>query len=277
MAGVALPHQPLDDEPTKHVLALLLWMRLRAKRTPIVWTVHNGQPHEDLGPIDQVFYRLFISLVTHRIALSSGPAVVADVVIPHGDYRGVYAPSSVERAVPPQILYFGLVRPYKGVERLIDAFDGLEVDAALVVRGRPVDEEYAETVRQRAAPVAGVMLGYGHVDDADVPDLFAQSSLVVLPYSHLSNSGVLLLALSLARPVLAPRVPATEEIQNRVGSDWVQFYDDELTSADLARALKAATALGTEESPDLSYFAWDRIGEQYAAVFRGQLSRANRG
>ena len=66
-----------------------------------------------------------------------------------------------------------------------------------------------------------------------------ESELVVLPFVEMTNSSSMILALSLDRPVLVPRLPVTEELAAEVGPGWVLIYDGELDAAALAGALAA--------------------------------------
>ena len=65
-----------------------------------------------------------------------------------------------------------------------------------------------------------------------------EAQLVVLPYRQMLNSGALLLALSLARPVLAPWSGANAAIAEEVGEGWLTLYRGELDAATLAAALR---------------------------------------
>ncbi len=252
----------------KHALGGLLWARLRILRTPVVWTVHNALPHDRIRGLDGRLYRAFTSLVTMRVGLTSDPELEPDVVIPHGDYRRSYEESQTVKSSPPEILYFGLVRPYKGIETLIESWKLMNSLCTLTIRGRPADESYAELVRNCASECGGIFLDLSRVPDEEVSNCFARASLVVLPYARFSNSGVLMLALSLRRPVLVPCTPATLSVREAVGRRWVHLYRGPLAPSDLDAALEDALTLSAEEEPDLSRFDWDVIGRAYAQVYR---------
>ena len=76
-------------------------------------------------------------------------------------------------------------------------------------------------------------------DDVLVREVTA-SELVVLPFANMTNSGSLLLALSLDRPVLVPSQPMTEQLAAEVGPGWVLTYAGPLEPAVLLDALAAA-------------------------------------
>lgn len=67
-----------------------------------------------------------------------------------------------------------------------------------------------------------------YVDDPTLAREVSSAELVVLPYRDMHNSGTLLLALSLARPVLVPRTPNNVAVAAEVGPGWIFMYDGEL-------------------------------------------------
>jgi glycosyltransferase involved in cell wall biosynthesis len=127
-------------------------------------------------------------------------------VIPHGDERIVAAvappPSQEER-----ILFFGDWRRAKGLHELTAAFERIErrrPDARLTIAGTPTPDGDPERVRRWAAARSDrVELIDRYVPLAAVPALFGRARVVATPYLAGSQSGVLHLAMTMARPVVA--------------------------------------------------------------------------
>src|SRR5690606_21590296 len=113
---------------------------------------------------------------------------------------------------------------------------------------------------------ARIRLHLRFIPDDEVPVFLSACDLVVLPFDSILNSGSVLLALSLDRPVLAPRLGALPEIQARVGEKWLRLYDGPLTSALLRDARQRTSRAG--ERPDLSAFDWAAIGRDTLAFYR---------
>jgi beta-1,4-mannosyltransferase len=191
----------------------------------------------------------------------------------------------VPATVPGRLLYFGLIRPYKGVERLLATFRELaDGELSLHVVGRPATPQLGSLIEAACArdPRATARLDY--VDDAALAREVGESELVVLPYQDMHNSGALLLALSLGRPVLVPRSAVTSALAAEVGSDWVRTYPaDEgadrgadLTPDDVREALKAVRERAVTSRPDLSRRRWPRIAREHAEVYRRAVSRRRR-
>lgn len=258
----------------------LLLVRLAASRAALVRTLHNPTPHEAPTTVE----RLLLGWCEHRTdlwlrlnPLTSAPSAAPVRTVLHGHYREWFAGRAVPEPVAGRLLLFGLVRPYKGVEALLDAFVGLpDPRASLHVTGRATSADLRREVEARAARDPRVALHLEHVDDARLAEEVGAAQLVVLPYREMHNSGAAVLALSLGRPVLVPRSPVTTLLADEVGPGWVHQFDGALGPDDLAAALAATTRL-PDARPDLGARDWDVTGRQHAAAYReARAHRAGR-
>ncbi len=144
---------------------------------------------------------------------------------------------------PLELLLFGHVRSYKGLDHVLDAMalgDGAGLDTRLTVAGQfwqPI-----EPWQQRIDAMGlgdRVTLRPGYVPDADLPDLFAAHHLVLTPYSTASQSGVIPLATAAGRPsVVTPVGGLADQITD--GVDGTVAAD--LSAAALADAIARADA-----------------------------------
>ncbi len=255
----------------------LLLARLSLLRTPVVRTVHNADPHEAGGRLERVLLRwcdrrtaYWVLLNPHTPLPRPGPSRV----IPHGSYVDWYAGHPAGPPVPGRMLTFGLIRPYKRIDSLLAAFAGIaDPDVALRIVGRPTTAELRSTVVTAAAADRRLTAELDHVEDATLAAEMGAAQLVVLPQRDLHNSGALLLALSLSRPVLVPATATTADLAAEVGPGWVHTYDGELTAETLAKAL-TATREPPATPPDLSRREWAGIGRQHAEVYRAAARAA---
>lgn len=257
----------------RRLLFLLLLVRLRVLRVPVVRTQHNLRPHEDLGTVAEALLRGLDRQVAGVISLNRLPvpgSVPAHAIL-HGDYRDWYAALPQPSPETGRLGFFGLIRPYKGVEDLLDAFAATGPSLRLAIAGSPQDERLA--ARLRAAPAADprVDVRLRHLSDAELVDHVCRSVLVVLPYRAGLNSGGALAALSLSRPVLMPATDANRLLADEVGTDWVRLYEGELT-ADVLEA-EAARAARLSGAPDLSARRWSDAGPAHLAAFREAVDR----
>jgi glycosyltransferase involved in cell wall biosynthesis len=217
-------------------IALLYLALLRVLRVPVVATAHVVTSHERTRLLDAVYGRI------HRIS----PLIIAHsdfdrkrlleefaidpgrvVVISHGEYgffeRGGEVPDreTARRSLGLEprsevALFFGYIREYKGLDVLLEAWPEVaeaRPEARLVVAGDPVRLEPARRreLENWTTRLAAVQR-FEYIPFSDVTRYFATADVLVMPYRHISQSGVLFLALSLGVPVVATRVGGLSEV-----------------------------------------------------------------
>lgn len=255
------------------LLFAALLVRMRITGVAIVRTAHNLAPHEGSDALTAWVLRLcdrWTSLWIRLNPETASPNGAPIRTILHGHYRDWFADATVSEQVPGRLLFFGAVRPYKGIDSLIAAFRAVaDRDVSLRIIGKPNTSEMAAAVVALAEPVndrIGMRLEFIQ-DDVLVTEVTA-AELVVLPYQEMHNSGALLLALSLRCPVLVPSNSITEALALEVGSDWVLTFPGQLTAEHLVDALTRVRRIDTTGSPDLSARDWDRVAHLHVAAYR---------
>jgi glycosyltransferase involved in cell wall biosynthesis len=178
------------------------------------------------------------------------------------------------------VLFFGLMRPYKGVDVLIDAFTGAPEDTVLLVVGRPMMP--IEPLRRRAD-----ILGIGDrvrfvtrfITDPEIPAYFRRADLVVLPYREIEQSGVLFTALAFGRPLVLSAVGGFSEIGERhhaarlvppgdvgaLAAALLELLIDEGARAELAEASRRAAA---------GPYSWSRAAELTRNLYKSLMEEA---
>lgn len=144
-----------------------------------------------------------------RDLLEVCPGLKRIEVISHGD-EGILARGIASSAdtTEPLALFFGTLARYKGLEVLLDAWPEVRRQvptARLVVAGSVADVDL-EALRRRVPTSSGVELRVGYVPAPQVGALVASARVVVAPYLVANQSGVVHLAATLARPVVATDV-----------------------------------------------------------------------
>jgi beta-1,4-mannosyltransferase len=246
------------------------------RRTKVVWTVHNVRSHESTWPLGE---RLMWWMTSKRLAgtihLTRSSVVEATrrfprlartpaAVIPHGIYTAPQGPSgAASKARPdgitqmPQVLWFGRIRAYKGIDSLITAcLEDKSASWTAAVAGLADDEALLAEIREQIGGSDRVRLRPGHLTEQELDSELAASMLVCLPYRSIHNSGSAFRALSSARPVLLPDAPSTRELQEAVGAEWVKLFEGELTPEAVRSALASAPRGG---APNLDAFSWEQI------------------
>jgi beta-1,4-mannosyltransferase len=251
--------------------ALMLRNRIRGVRQ--VWTVHNLTPHEAGGGLRAAALTAWDRSCTDHVFLSQAAVTMAGAeeatVIKHGDYSDIRE-THIQRAVPAdagELLLFGLLRPYKGIETLIDAVVGQD-ELHLRILGRPEPSSYSDSLTSRTNGADGVELEFGRVDDDDLVEAITRAEMVVLPYQKIYNSGAALMALTLGRPIIVTDSETMRELRDEVGSDWVYCLDGPVTAGSLTAAVAALRDSSRGERPTFVQRDWASIGRAYSDVYR---------
>jgi len=256
----------------RRLLYLVFLVRLRIRRVPIVRTLHNVEHPRDVGAVVDALLRLTDRWTTLWITLNpvtrvGGRAETALVL--HADYRSWFAAYPRQEGVPGRILFFGRVRRYKNVGGLITAFRELaDPGLTLHVAGNPSGAELARELHRLSSGDERITIEGRHIDDADLVREVTQAELVVLPYPEMHNSGSVLAALSLDRPVLVPDNEVNRLLRDEVGRHWVQLYPGDLRPEHVRAALEALRADRDPAPPDLRRRSWDDSAVAHVAAYR---------
>ncbi|MBM3716587.1 MAG: GDP-mannose--glycolipid 4-beta-D-mannosyltransferase [Actinobacteria bacterium] len=255
-------------------------LRARLTRTPIVRTAHNIAPHEDGSHAEMQLLRAVDRATTTWIRLNDATPLADGAhgtTILHGHYRDRFAAHPRRERVDGRVLYFGIIRPRKNVEQLIDVFTRRDRPGShLRIVGSPTPE-LAERITARVDGRDDVSARLAFVDDDELVAEVSAATLVVLPYAEMHNSGAALVALSLDRPVLVPRSDANTALAAEVGPGWVRQFDGALDEDDLTTALAAAAEIDPAARPRLEGRDWDEVGRRHRDVYREAMARARGG
>jgi glycosyltransferase involved in cell wall biosynthesis len=206
------------------------WLdRLLLPPRPIVLTAHDllaREPRPGQVMAQRRLYERVDAVVTHSAFGRDQLVGQLDVpegkvsVIPHGafDYltklQAVSLPAELQSGTGPVALFFGLLRPYKGVDVLLQAWSDLArqvPDAQLWIVGHP----RVALGPLRAAAPATVRFVPRFVSEPELAACFRRADLVVLPYrrtERLESSGVLATALAFGKPAVVTDVGGFSEV-----------------------------------------------------------------
>lgn len=260
---------------------------LKQRGVHIAWTAHNLVPHDDPHPdLGRRYRRQLLALVDHVFVHFPGAQIVLSAEFGYtGPCTVIHHPHFIDShpAPPPQVdaraqlglpaegfiaLSFGLIRPYKGIGDIVQAFQKVARDQdRLVLAGHP--EGDVSTELGLARQDARIVLHAKRIPTADVPMYFAAADAAVIAHREFFTSGSALLALSMGCPVVGP---ATHHLADLAGEH--RLFPADLDIDGLATGLANAR----EESHKVDrvalrawaarYGTWREVATTSASVFR---------
>jgi glycosyltransferase involved in cell wall biosynthesis len=206
------------------------------------------------------------------IAARYGRLHKAVVLVPHGPY-GALTEASVAVVAEQEdgvrdLLWFGVIRPFKGVEDLVEAFSGLtDAEAAgarLMIVGETWEGWSLPVEAAAASPHASrITVVNSYVSDADLEGYLTRAFAVVLPYHRSSSSGPLAVAMAHGLPVVVSEVGGlVEAARDYAGVRFVPPKDVDRLRA----ALHEVLAMPAPERYD-SPHTWAATADGLDALF----------
>jgi glycosyltransferase involved in cell wall biosynthesis len=240
---------------------------------PRVLTAHDVLPREarpGQRAAQRALYERMDAVVVHS---EHGAQRLRDLglervhVIPHGAFHDL-TKTPGEPPFPkrgPVVLFFGLIRPYKGVDVLLEAWKRATrpAGAELWIVGMPrMDASFIHG--------EGVETALRFVSNAELAGAFRAADLVVLPYREIDQSGVLFTALAFGKPLLLTSVGGFPEI---AAAELVPPGDPDALAAALSsiladsekRTKMAAAAKAAADGP----YSWDAIARRTLELYSG--------
>lgn len=266
----------------------LLLVRVLGAR--VVWTIHNRVSHESASPAEELQVRSVVAACVDHVIVHSESALALlrrdygarslkqdkVSVIRHGNYIGCYPPNATlaaklrdEMSLPSEgitLLFFGGIRPYKGIEKLVGALQACpRSDLRLLIAGQPMTERMRADLQSAAQRDPRILLSLRFIPDAEVAAFFELCDVAVIPFERTLTSGSAVLAMTMGRAVI---LPAEARILD-LGAGAI-FYDGD---ADLARTISELERPRLDEMGQLnrrtsSEWDWSRVGAETALCYR---------
>jgi glycosyltransferase involved in cell wall biosynthesis len=204
-------------------------------------------------------------------------------VIPHGVYDNYYRDnpretSKKELGIGKEfvVLYFGLIRKYKGIPCLIEAFNRLPPSIAsnsrLIIAGEDWGDEKGLDLMVRSSPYAKqIIFKPEFVPESSVAGYFSAADVVALPYLRTSGSGVASLAMAYGKPIIVSDLEGTRDaLQEYKGAIFVPAGDASSLSTRIADlyALQKSGQLISYEVP--SSHTWPYLVKKYEEIIEAR-------
>ena len=268
---------------------------LRILGVRVVWTVHNLFAHDFPFPdsearLKNVFVRVLCDAVIVHCEMAIDEVIETYGlrenarekmhVVPHGHSIDNYPMDESKQGareslgIPVEntvLLYFGMIRPYKNVDTLIETFGAVSGPGThLIVAGNPHSKPLNTEIKRLIRSTDQVTGKLTYIPDKDVGTYMHASDAVVLPFRDILTSGSAVLAMSYGRAFVAPELGCLPAL---VGSDGGAVLYDPDRSDGLAEALRVAEsadldAMGERNRERIAAFDWGTIGERTASVYR---------
>jgi beta-1,4-mannosyltransferase len=264
----------------------------KARGIRIVWTLHNLLDHERRNLRAELFFRRRIAKLADAVlvhcrfareaassAYGMSPEEVGKFrVIPHPNFIGMYDDSLSEAEARASLdlsesdlvfLFFGNIRSYKGVFDLLEAFRKFSFpQAQLLIVGRPWNDDMANALADTVRGDSRVHTVARFVDPTEVQTFFRAADYVVFPYKDVLTSGSMLLAMSFAKAVIAPRLGCIPET---VDEQCAILYEprggESLLEALVAAAGCDAAAMGAASRRRAEQLTWEEAARTSALAY----------
>jgi glycosyltransferase involved in cell wall biosynthesis len=268
--------------------ALAIWL-LRAI-APVVLTVHDTLPFngerisfwQNFGfdwPLALADRVIVHTRAGERTLIERGVDPRKIQVIPHGPLSlGITPPKVARKDSRYTFVVFGEIKPYKGVDVLLEAVGLLPLElrrqARLVIAGRArMDLAPLYERREELGLESMVELREGRLSEPEMAELFAEADCFVMPYRQIDASGVYYLIKSLGKWVIASRIGIFAE-------DMRENEQGRLVTAGDPSALAVALAHAIAERPEPSKVtagaAWEQIADATCELYREACNERSR-
>jgi alpha-maltose-1-phosphate synthase len=181
----------------------------------LVWTLHDPMPHSGDSLRKKLSTRILANLskkifvhyqFNFEVAKQAGIDPSKLVVIPHGDYNFYEKYKRSDIKPRRMVLFWGRIRPYKGIETLIESAAFLPGDVEIVIAG-----EGAGIYEPHVKGESRIKLIDSFLSENEIAGLCQECSVVATPYIDASQSGIVPVAYAFSKPVVATNVGALPE------------------------------------------------------------------
>lgn len=270
---------------------------LRILGIKIVYTAHNIFPHDSKKYdylLNYILYKSVNKIIIHsettKINLLKHFKLPASKlqVIPHGNFDIYINSHPISRTKARQkfnlrendkvLLFFGQIRQYKGIDLLIEAFRIVletEENVFLIIAGGTVSQESTDEYMQLINTVEkrnNIIVNFNFIPKEEVEFYFKAADFVVMPYKRIDHSGVVHLAYSFNKPIIATNVGDFPEVitENKTGY-LVNSQDPEDFANKIIYAIKNISLID-EMSRNISelnktHFSWTEIAKKTKKLY----------
>jgi glycosyltransferase involved in cell wall biosynthesis len=267
-----------------HHLWNLLLFPLR-KKYPILATVHDAEPHIGFERLHKIIARnwnfkyLSRAFIVHgqvekdRLEKSLGSLGIKKkcYVVSHGDYSFFTKYSKTDIQEINAVLFFGQITQYKGLEYLLKASPLISKkipDAKIIIAGKGDLRKYANLMET----IDNIEIHNRYIPNEEVAMFFQRAKVVVLPYVHASQSGIIPIAYAFKKPVVVTNVGSIPEVVEDGKTGFIVPLRDSESLAEAIIKLLSNDELRKEMGKNAYIkmkreLSWDKIAEKTLVVY----------
>jgi glycosyltransferase involved in cell wall biosynthesis len=275
-----------------------LFVRLFAKVAPVILTVHDSSPFNNnpksklqaMGAVD--IMRDFDHLIVHTEAArntlirygiqANGISRIAHGVLDSGSLRNVAPPANNNEEKPVTLLLFGHLKHYKGADLLIEAVGKMPTETRAKTRihiaGKPqIETEPLFELAKKWNVENNITWDLRFIGEEEIDGMFAASDITVMPYREIDASGVLMVALSIGRPIVATRIGLFAELLEDGKHGFLTPMEDTDALAAAIAKLVENKSLRLEMGENVrvlgnSVPGWDEIARTTSELYREKIA-----
>ncbi len=261
-------------------------------KTKIIWTIHNKFTHDCTHVNVERIIRKFLynkvdAIICHcnqakkEVQSEFGAPQNKIYVIPIGNYiNGSKNEISKEKALKYLnlksedfvFLSFGTIRPYKGIDKLINCFKtiGKNKNVKLLIIGKPVNNQIKTDIIKSSKAFENIKLRFELIHDDDIQIYFNASDIVVFSFQKILGSAGILLAMSFGKPIIAPRLGCIIDILDEKGAFLYNPRENESLLIALIKVMANKDKLEEMGQYNLNLarlFDWKKIGAETKKVY----------
>lgn len=268
----------------RFIIELLVVKALGIK---VVWTVHNLSNHEKIKPSYEIFVNrllvhLYDGIIVHCsfarkavVRLYNLPDHLTDMirVIPHGHYINCYENRITREDARAKLsykedvilfLYFGSIRPYKGILELLDAFHTIETQRVrLLIVGNTANDTIKAELLRRCQTDCRIRTYLQVVPQNEIQVYMNAADVAVFPFTDILTSGSVLLAMSFGKAIVVPRIGCISETLDTQGGFLYDPNDGDGLLEAIQNALSSdLDAMGRYNRDKVEHYDWEEIAKK---------------
>jgi D-inositol-3-phosphate glycosyltransferase len=279
---------------------ILFFYFLKSLGFKIVFTAHNVLPHERKKldySLNKVIYRRADKIIVHteyiKDKLVKNFPVSKDKVniVPHGNFDNYLSKEEITtegaraklglKATDKVLLFFGYIREYKGLDLLLDAFEQvnkLDSSIKLLIAGNPQSKELRSKYENKLKELKNTYAFLQFIPSQDVATYLTSADIVILPYRNIDHSGIIHLAYSFGKPVIATPVgdfpESVEDGRSGFVTDDISIESIKNTIIKAFSDMNKLEMMGnyTKYLNDTKY-SWDSIAESTLNIYNSIVKR----